>query len=160
MIFNGWDSRCHPVFAETITDLYQFVSELKDRDPEGYKSHIKTRFLARIYKIITEEIPSAPFSPRYYQGNTLGPKYREWKRAKFSERYRLFFKYSSERKLIIDAWMNDEDTLRKQGSSTDPYKVFKRMLDGKVIQDDFTQLEAGCICPWTQGEQHLSAHAP
>lgn len=159
MVFNGWDVRCHPNFAEILTTLYNVVSDLKNKDPEGYRNHPKARLLSRVYKIITEEIPSDPFHPRYLQGNTLGPNYREWKRAKF-ERYRLFFKYSSNSKLIIDAWLNDDDTLRKSGSTTDPYKVFKRMLERKVMQDDFALLESSCICPWSDGGKRVSVQLP
>ena len=45
------------------------------------------------------------------------------------DRYRLFFRFaSSPVQLIVYVWFNDEDTLRKAGSRTDVYEVFKRML--------------------------------
>ena len=156
MEFMGWDVRCHPIFTEIITSLYHSVYEIKQNDPLEYRTHKNTRLLARIYKIITEEIPSDPTHHRYFQGNTLGTSYRDWKRAKFG-RYRLFFKYSSKQHLIIDAWINDDDTLRKAGSETDPYRVFKRMLDRKEIQDNFSQLEIACVCPWTETAYQIPA---
>jgi toxin YhaV len=50
------------------------------------------------------------------------------------DRYRLFFRFASNPvQLIVYVWFNDEDTLRKAGSKTDVYEVFKRMLmRGKV----------------------------
>jgi toxin YhaV len=40
-----------------------------------------------------------------------------WRRAKFLSRFRLFFRYNSKAKVIIYAWVNEENTLRKAGSS-------------------------------------------
>lgn len=31
--------------------------------------------------------------------------------------------------VIVYAWINDERTLRKSGSRTDPYRVFRAMLE-------------------------------
>jgi hypothetical protein len=45
-----------------------------------------------------------------------GADYRHWFRVKFSGRFRLFFRYSSQHKVIVYAWVNDENTLRKSGS--------------------------------------------
>ena len=43
----------------------------------------------------------------------LGPGNRHWFRAKFHGRYRLFFRFSAGQKIIIYAWVNDEQSLRK-----------------------------------------------
>lgn len=159
MVFNEWEVRCHPIFSEIITALYWSVSDLRDKDPVGYRAHKKTRFLARIYKLVTEDIPKDPSSPRYFQGNTLGSNYRGWKRAKF-ERYRLFFKYSGDRRLIIDAWVNDDDTLRKSGSSNDPYKIFTDMLNRKIIHNDIDKLESVSKCPWSVEKNPIATEIP
>ncbi len=45
------------------------------------------------------------------------------------DRYRLFFRFaSSPVRLIVYVWFNDEDALRKAGSKTEVYEVFKRLL--------------------------------
>ena len=69
-----------------------------------------------------------PNAPEFRQGNTLGEDNRHWFRAKFHERYRLFYRFSSKEKVIVYAWVNDEGILRKAGSKTDPYMVFRTML--------------------------------
>ena len=56
-------------------------------------------------------------------------KNRQWFRAKFHQRFRLFFRFSSKEKVVVYAWMNDERTLRKSGSRTDPYHVFRGLLE-------------------------------
>jgi toxin YhaV len=85
--------------------------------------------LATINRHIRETIPRNPGAAEFRQGNTLGSDNRHWFRAKFHERYRLFYRFSSREKVIIYAWVNDERTLRKSGSRTDPYRVFRAMLE-------------------------------
>jgi toxin YhaV len=84
--------------------------------------------LARIQILIYDEIPRDPNAAEYAQGNTLGPAHRHWKRAKFLQRFRLFFRFDSKSKIIIYAWVNDENTQRKAGAKTDPYAVFEKRL--------------------------------
>ena len=42
--------------------------------------------------------------------------------------------------VIIYAWLNDEDTLRKEGSRTDVYEVFKRMLGRGEVPSTIDEL--------------------
>jgi hypothetical protein len=66
-----------------------------------------------------------PDHPNFRLGKTLGAEYANWRRVKNGtpDRYRLFFRFASRPvKLIVNAWFNDEDTLRKAGSKTDKVK--------------------------------------
>ena len=96
--------------------------------------------LATINHYIRDAIPRNPNGPEFRQGNTLGPDNRHWFRARFHRRYRLFFRFSTERKIIIYAWVNDEGGLRKSGSKTDPYVVFKAMLENGDPPGSFVEL--------------------
>lgn len=61
------------------------------------------------------------------------------------DRYRLFFRFASKPvKLIVYVWFNDEDTLRKAGSKTDVYEVFKRMLSRGQVPSGIEELLAQC----------------
>jgi toxin YhaV len=42
--------------------------------------------------------------------------------------------------VIVYAWVNDRDTLRKAGASSDPYAVFTAMLAGGNPPDDWPAL--------------------
>ncbi len=64
-----------------------------------------------------EAVPSDPGRDEFRQGNTLGTAYRHWRRATIGSRFRLFFRYDSRSKVIVYAWVNDEDTLRSAGSA-------------------------------------------
>ncbi|MDF1521855.1 MAG: type II toxin-antitoxin system YhaV family toxin, partial [Trueperaceae bacterium] len=59
---------------------------------------------------------------------TLGPEHRHWRRAVFLERYRLFFRFDADARVVVVAWVNDDRTLRSRGARNDPYAVFCRRL--------------------------------
>lgn len=126
-----WQLFYFKLFKAALDELEQFVSKLALQDPSSYKAHPKTRLLASVYKAITQLVPAKPDHPDFRLGKTMGSQYSNWRRVKkgMPERYRLFFRFaSSQVKLVVYAWFNDEDTLRKTGSKTDVYEVFRRML--------------------------------
>lgn len=126
---HGWRLFQHPLFEAQLRRLGEGVEHLSITEPETYKEHPQTKLLATIHRYITEIIPRDPNAPEFRQGDTLGPDNRHWFRAKFHLRYRLFFRFSTKDKVIVYVWVNDEFTLRKAGSKTDVYAVFKSMLD-------------------------------
>ena len=129
MVVNGWRLYVHPLFEQQFRQLVEQVEALAAKDPTGYKELPAAKLLATINRYIRETIPRNPGAAEFRQGNTLGSDNRHWFRAKFHERYRLFYRFSSREKVIIYAWVNDERTLRKSGSRTDPYRVFRAMLE-------------------------------
>ncbi len=128
MVVNGWRLYAHPLFEQQFRQLVEQVEALAAKDPVRYKELPAAKLLATINRYIRKTIPGNPGAAEFRQGNTLGSDNRHWFRAKFHERYRLFYRFSSREKVIIYAWVNDERTLRKSGSVTDPYHVFRAML--------------------------------
>jgi len=141
---NGWKLYQHPAFREVFNRLMEDVESIKDKNPDTYQSHPKTKLLKRIIDLILVEIPSNPKAEQFRLGNTLGKSYRHWHRAKFFGRFRLFFRYSSSHKAIVYAWMNDENTLRKAGAKSDPYAVFVKGLGKGNPPDDWDKLGGEC----------------
>jgi toxin YhaV len=129
MIVNGWRLYAHPLFDQQLDRLVDQVEAAARRDPEGYRSGTAAKLLATINRYVRVIIPGDPTAAEFRLGNTLGPDNRHWFRAKFHQRYRLFFRFSSKEKVIVYAWVSDEQTLRKAGSRTDPYSVFRTMLE-------------------------------
>ena len=100
-----------------------------------------------------ERIPRDPLSPEFRQGNTLGRGHRHWFRAKFGgNRFRLFFRADSSARVIVYAWVNDRDTLRKAGAGTDPYTVFARMLASGNPPGDWAELVASTDPTWSEAD--------
>lgn len=87
------------------------------------------------------QVPEDPTRSTYRQGNTLGEDLRHWQRTKFGNgRFRLFFRYHSQARVIVFAWVNDAETLRTYGSRTDAYAVFRRMLESGNPPDGWDEL--------------------
>jgi toxin YhaV len=128
------------LFEQQFRQLVEQVEALAAKDPVRYKQLPAAKLLATINRHILETIPRNPGAAEFRQGNTLGSDNRHWFRAKFHERYRLFYRFSSREKVIIYAWVNDERTLRKAGSGTDPYRVFRAMLQAGDPPNTMEQL--------------------
>lgn len=142
MAANGWKLYLHPLMQQQLEKLTAQVEQFQAKAPAAYKEQPATKLLATIRRFMLELIPRDPNAPEFRQGNTLGADNRHWFRAKFHERYRLFYRFSSKGKVIVYAWVNDEGTLRKAGSKTDPYAVFRSMLDGGNPPSTMAQLLA------------------
>jgi toxin YhaV len=137
---HGWRLFVHPLFRAQLESLAKRVEKIASSDPGGYVSHPATKMLATINHYIRDAIPRNPNGPEFRQGNTLGPDNRHWFRARFHRRYRLFYRFSTKQRLIVYVWVNDEAGLRKSGSKTDPYVVFKGMLESGDPPNSFGDL--------------------
>ena len=139
---NGWKLYQWRGFGRLFADLIREVEQLERADPRGFLSHRSAKRLAAIYRLITDIIPANPNSPEFRQGNTLGRENRHWFSAGFYERYRLFFRFRSDIRVIVYAWVNDDDTLRARGARSDAYAVFQRMLESGAPPGDWDELLA------------------
>lgn len=139
---NGWALYAYTLFAEQLKCLKQEVQKLAQGDPDGYKTHPKTKLLASIYRAITVRVPGNPDSREFLQGKTLGQNHGHWRRVKngLPNRYRLFFRFSSSPPVIVYVWINDDGTLRKAGAKTDCYTVFSKMLKSGTVPDSINEL--------------------
>ena len=136
----GWRIFIHPLCQAQLVKLAARVERLSSEDPRGYSSHPAAKILATINHYMREAIPRDPNRPEFRQGKTLGPHNRHWFRAKFHGRSRLFYRFSTQHRFIVYAWVNDELSLRKSGSKTDPYTVFKATLESGDPPSSFAEL--------------------
>lgn len=144
---NGWLIVAHDLFLDQVEAMIAAVVKDKEKHPATYKTRRAAKMLAAVAHLAFREIPEDPARDTYQQGNTLGEEYRHWRRAKFYQQYRLFFRYrggADGEKVIAYAWVNDEDTKRAYGSKTDAYATFKRMLDNCNPPDEWAKLKAAC----------------
>jgi toxin YhaV len=141
VVVNGWTLYEHPEFIRQREKLEAVVEARRRKNPEGYGNSGDAKLLAAITKLMLEVIPADPAADAFRQGGTLGKARKHWFRAKFGNgRYRLFFRFSSGAKIIIYAWVNDENSLRTYGASTDAYAVFRSMLDKGNPPDSWADL--------------------
>lgn len=126
---HGWHLRGWPGFSVQLAELSAEVRRLAAADPAGYRQHPQAKLLAMVRRLVRDIVPTDPNAAEFQLGNTLGAQHRHWRRARFSGRFRLFFRFHSPSATIVYAWMNDASTLRKAGGRSDPYAVFHQMLE-------------------------------
>jgi toxin YhaV len=142
LVIHGRTVFVHPLFLAQIEALVLQVESLKQKDPVGYVKKNASKRLAAITKLAFDVIPQDPTRPEYRQGGALGDAHKHWFRAKFFQQYRLFFRYHAAARVIVFAWVNDDDSKRAYESSDDAYRVFRKMLEGGHPPDDWDILLA------------------
>jgi len=140
VLVHGWHLFAHPLFLAQVQTLSQQVETLQRKDPVGYVNKNATKRLSAITQLAFDTIPQDPTRSEYRQGNTLGGQHKHWFRAKFFQQYRLFFRYHAGSKVIVFAWVNDDQTKRAFEISDDAYRVFRKMLESGHPPDDWDQL--------------------
>jgi toxin YhaV len=141
---HGWTLLFHTCVVEQLQKLQAAAARAQRNDPQGFELNANVKLLRALSQLITDVVPTDPARDEFRQGNTLGHAYRHWRRAKVGRRFRLFFRYDSKARVIVFAWVNDEQTLRAAGSKSDPYTVFEKMLGKGNPPDDWAELVKGC----------------
>jgi toxin YhaV len=146
---HGWRLAGHPLLLDQIDKLIAAAERARQSDPAGWQGNANVKLLATVRDLILDRVPRDPLAAEFRQGNTLGPAHRHWFRAKFganpairveSPVFRLFFRADSASRIVVYAWVNDRDTLRKAGATSDPYAVFAGMLRHGNPPDDWPKL--------------------
>jgi len=149
LIINGWEILFFRLFFEIYVKLVREVEALREKDPDGYKSHRNTKLLASVQKSIIQDVPADPLHKKFMLSKSLDKTYKEWRRVKkgLPPRYRMFFRFHTKYKNVIFVWLNHEGCLRKKGDKHDVYSVFQKMLDRSEIPPDYKDLMASSITP-------------
>jgi toxin YhaV len=149
---HGWAVLFHEGVVEQLRKLHAAVQRAERNDPQGAAGNANVKLFRALSQLIMDVVPSDPARDEFRQGNTLGPAYRHWRRAKIGRRFRLFFRYDSRAKVIVYAWVNDERTLRSAGSKSDPYAVFEKMLGRGSPPDNWAALVGASRAEWAEPE--------
>jgi toxin YhaV len=156
---HGWRLAGHPLLLDQLDKLTAAAARARQSDPAAWQDNANVRLLTTLRDLMLDRVPRDPLAAEFRQGNTLGPAHRHWFRAKFgANRFRLFFRADSASRIVVYAWVNDRDTLRKAGAESDPYAVFARMLAHGNPPDDWPTLLAAAQDPAAM--QRLGAVAP
>lgn len=149
---HDWTLLFHDCVIEQLQKLDAAARRAQEKDPESFESNANVKLFRALNQLILDVVPGDPARDEYRQGNTLGPAHRHWRRAKIGRRFRLFFRYDSKAKVIVYAWVNDEQTLRSSGSKSDPYAVFEKMLGRGNPPDDWNVLVQASKQDWSKLE--------
>lgn len=146
----GWTLLFHDCLVKQLQRLSAAADRARKANPKGFAGNANVKLFRALSHLILETIPGDPSRDLYRQGKTMGTAYRHWRRAGLGARFRLFFRYDSKAKVIVFAWVNDEQTLRSAGARSDPYAVFRRMLERGDPPDDWTELVAASQVDWSR----------
>jgi len=147
---HGWTLLFHECVIGQLQRLHAAVQRAKAKDPQKFEHHANVKLFRALSQLVMEAIPGDPARTEYRQGNTLGGAYRHWRRAKIGRRFRLFFRYDERAKIIVYAWVNDEQTLCSSGSQSDPYTVFEKMHGRGHPPDDWKSLVQASKQDWNE----------
>ena len=130
---HGWSILMHPLLLDKIEALTAVVERDRAKDPDGGPGP-NAKLLGHLLDLMFDKIPQRPGDAIYRGGDSLPAG---WFRGKTGNgRYRLFYRFDSTTRLIVYAWVNDEQNLRTYGSRTDAYAVFCDMVaDGNPPKD-------------------------
>lgn len=145
---HGWNLLFHDCLIGQLQKLEAAAARAQAQDPKDFESNANVKLFNALSQLILETVPSDPHRDEYRQGNTMGAAFRHWRRAKIGRRFRLFFRFDSKTRVIIFAWVNDENTLRSSGAKTDPYAVFQKMLKSGHPPDDWQALLEASQTGW------------
>jgi len=154
---HGWTLLFHECVIGQLQRLHTAAQRAEAKDQkrgkqQGFETNANVKLFRGLSQLMMDVIPGDPARAECRQGNTLGDAYRHWRRTKIGRRFRLFFRYDERAKIIVYAWVNDEQTLRSAGSQTDPYTVFEKMLRRGNPPDDWKALVQASKQNWNQQE--------
>lgn len=122
---NNYLLQYHEFYYQRVVKLKDQVKELKNKlNDEEFKQHEIVKLAYRIRRADQEIIPQDPDRPEYRLTGDL-KKYRRYKQG--LQRYRILFCFSTQPRIIVYLYINDEKHLREGGSKSDPYGEFKKL---------------------------------
>lgn len=94
---------------------------------EGYQQHPTVKLAAAVFRLVAQTVPQDPNAPECRLRGSRSA-YRRAKGHGLPPRYRLFWVFSAQAKVIIFLYLNDDTTLSKEGDKNDPYAIFERLV--------------------------------
>lgn len=141
-----WVLLAHPLFLDQVERLVAAAEAEQSRRADAPGA--ATKLLGHLLDLMTVKIPAAPGDPSFRHGGAIPGGHRDWSRAKTGNgRFRLFFRYSTAKRVIVFGWLNDEESLRRRGARDDVYQVFGRMLASGNPPSDIDALIAAAGSP-------------
>ena len=114
----------HSCLIEQLQKLKAAAVRAETHDPDGFESNANVKLFRALATLILDVVPSDPNREEYRQGNCMGTDFRHWRRAKIGKRFRLFFRFDSRSRIIIFAWVNDENTLLAASEQLEMHNQF------------------------------------
>jgi toxin YhaV len=140
-------------FLSAYRDLSAKARSLKGELSEhAYQRHPDVKLFLAVRELTMDVIPSDPQHADFRLKGELA-KFRRTKGRGLPKRYRLFWVFSEQARVIIFLYLNDSASLRKEGDRRDPYRLFSEMRRRGDVGADFEANHAR----WRQAMQNGNA---
>jgi toxin YhaV len=135
--FHGWTVLFSEPLLTAYGDLSARARALKgELSEQEYARHPDVRLFLAVRELTKNVIPSDPHHADYRLLGDLA-KFRRTKGRGLPNRYRLFWVFSEQLRVIIFLYLNDSTSLREEGGRRDPYRLFSEMRHRGDIGVDF-----------------------
>jgi toxin YhaV len=135
--FHGWTVLFSEPFLTSYGDLSARARTLKaELSDEEYERHPDVKLFLKVRELTRDVIPGDPHHAGYRLRGDLS-KFRRTKGRGLPDRYRLFWVFSEQLKVIVFLYLNDSGSPRKEGGRRDPYLIFSGMVGRGEIGADF-----------------------
>lgn len=102
---HGWTLLFHDCIVAQLRALQSAAARAQ---AQGRVESANVKLFRALSALILDKVPSDPGRDEYRQGNTLGPAFRHWRRAKIGRRFRLFFRFDSRTRVIVYAGLTHD----------------------------------------------------
>jgi toxin YhaV len=144
-----------------IEALAQQVEAFKQKDPAGYVKKNASKRLAAVTKLAFDVIPQDPARRGIPARRHLGDRTTSTGSGQSSSSSTACsFRFHAPSKVIVLAWVNDEETKRAYERSDDAYRVFRKMLESGHPPDDWSQLLAEARAEGQRLQQFAASITP
>jgi toxin YhaV len=136
--FHGWTLLFNEPFTTRYGDLSARARSLREQlgDGDEYARHPDVKLFAAVRALVFDIVPREPDHPAFRLRDDLR-KFRRVKGRGLPSRYRMYFVFSERLKVIIFLYLNDAKSFRKEGSSNDPYVIFRGLVQRGQLGADF-----------------------
>lgn len=124
---HGWTLLFHECVVEQMRKLAAAVDQAKLHDSQGFEANANVKLFRALTHVMLQAVSGDLNRDEYRQGNTMGPAFRHWCRAKVGQRFRLFFRFDSKAKIIVFAM--DKQPMGTPPALHVPTTKFRRCQD-------------------------------
>lgn len=106
---HGWTLLFHQCLVDQLRRLEAAAGRARAADPRGAAGNANVKLFSALSCLILDKVPSDPSRDEYRLGTTMGDAFKHWRRAKIGRRFRLFFRFDSKARIVVFAWVNDNE---------------------------------------------------
>ncbi len=131
---HGWTLLFHDRVIEQLRGLQARAECAKQDDRQGCEGYANLGLFHTLSRLILEVVPSNPSRDAYVPDNMQGQIGGHWRRVEIGRSFQLFFRYDSKARVIVFAWIHEEQALWSAVSKSVHTATSRRRSDTAIHQ--------------------------